>query len=162
MNKLKEIRRLRELAEKYGLEDREILSKYPMNRLAQIYNGIGPDAFPEWLRGFVTALHPSLAAVAFIHDVEWHESDGTDETFKATNDRFKRNGYRVTEAEYGWWNPRRYAVMNQARRFGNYCQRFGKGRLAQVPRKAAQGRRGRVADRPGLQRVRGGLHVCRI
>lgn len=162
MNKLKEIRRLRELAEKYGLEDREILSKYPMNRLAQIYNGIGPDAFPEWLRGCVTALHPSLAAVAFIHDVEWHESDGTDETFKATNDRFKRNGYRVAEAEYGWWNPRRYAVMNQARRFGNYCQRFGKGRLAQVPRKAAQGRRGRVDDRPGLQRVRGGLHVCRI
>ena len=47
MNKLKEIRRLRELAEKYGLEDREILSKYPMSRLAQIYNGIGPDAFPE-------------------------------------------------------------------------------------------------------------------
>lgn len=162
MNKLKEIRRLRELAGKYELEDREILARYPMSRLAQIYNGIGPDAFPEWRRGFVTALHPSLAAVAFIHDVEWHESDGTDETFKATNDRFKRNGYRVAEAEYGWWNPRRYAVMNQARRFGNYCQRFGKGRLAQVPRKAAQGRRGRVADRPGLQRVRGGLHVCRI
>ena len=127
MNKLKEIKRLRELAEKYGLEDREILSKYPMNRLAQIYNGIGPDAFPEWLRGFVTALHPSLAAVAFIHDVEWSESDGTDETFKATNDRFKRNGSKVAEAEYGWWNPRRYAVMNQARRFGNYCQMFGKG-----------------------------------
>ena len=98
-----------------------------MNRLAQIYNGIGPDAFPEWLRGFVTALHPSLAAVAVIHDVEWSESDGTDETFKATNDRFKRNGYKVAETEYGWWNPRRYAVMNQARRFGNYCQMFGKG-----------------------------------
>ena len=127
MNKLKEIKRLRELAEKHQLEDREILGKYPMNRLAQIYNGIGPDAFPAWLRGCVTALHPSLAAVAFIHDVEWFESDGTDEAFKATNDRFKRNGYKVAEAEFGWWNPRRYAVMNQARRFGNYCQMFGKG-----------------------------------
>ena len=127
MNKLKEIKRLRELAGKYELEDREILARYPMGRLAKIYNGIGPDAFPEWLRGFVTALHPSLAAVAFIHDVEWHESDGTDETFKATNDRFKRNGRKVAQAEFGWWNPRRYAVMNQARRFGNYCQRFGKG-----------------------------------
>ena len=63
MNKLKEIKRLRELAEKYALEDREILGKHPMNKLAQIYNGIGPDAFPEWLRGFVTALHPSLAVV---------------------------------------------------------------------------------------------------
>ena len=126
MNKLKEIKRLKELAAKCGLEDREILGKYPMNELVKIYNGIGPDAFPEWLRGFVTALHPSLAAVAFIHDVEWHESDGTDEAFRATNDRFKRNGYKVAEAEFGWWNPRRYAVMNQARRFGNYCQMFGK------------------------------------
>ena len=126
MNKLKEIKRLRELAEKYALEDREILGRYPMNRLAQIYNGIGPDAFPEWLRGFVTALHPSLAVVAFIHDVEWFESDGTDEAFKATNDRFKRNGYKVAEAEFGWYNPRRWIVMNQARRFGNICQALGK------------------------------------
>ena len=126
MNKLKEIKRLREQAEKYGLEDREILSAYPMNRLAQIYNGIGPDAFPAWLRGCVTALHPSLAVVAFIHDVEWFESDGTDEAFKATNDRFKRNGYKVAEAEFGWYNPRRWIVMNQARRFGNICQKFGR------------------------------------
>lgn len=126
MNKLKEIKRLKELAAKCELENREILGKYPMNELVKIYNGIGPDAFPEWLRGFVTALHPSLAAVAFIHDVEWFESDGTDEAFKVTNDRFKRNGYKVAEAEFGWWNPRRYAVMNQARRFGNYCQMFGK------------------------------------
>ena len=66
MNKLKEIKRLKELAAKCELEDREILGKYPMNELVKIYNGIGPDAFPEWLRGFVTALHPSLAAVAFI------------------------------------------------------------------------------------------------
>ncbi len=127
MNRLKEIKLLKELAEKYRLEDREILGKYPMNRLASIYNGIGPDSFPEWLRNCISGLHPSLACVAFIHDVEWHESDGTDETFSATNARFKRNGCRVAKAEYGWYDPRRYIVMNQARRFGNYCQLFGKG-----------------------------------
>lgn len=127
MNRLKEIKLLKELAEKYRLEDREILGKYPMNRLASIYNGIGPDSFPEWLRNCISGLHPSLAVVAFIHDVEWHESDGTDETFSVTNARFKRNGYRVAKAEYGWYDPRRYIVMNQARRFGNYCQLFGKG-----------------------------------
>ena len=27
----------------------------------------------------------------------------------------------------GQGNPRRYAVMNQTSRFGNYCQMFGKG-----------------------------------
>ena len=125
MNKIKEIKRLRELAEKYGLEDREILSKYPMNRLAQIYNGIGPDAFPEWLRGFVTALHPSHAAVAFIHDVEWSESDGTRETFAESNARFRRNGIKVAYAAFGWWRPRRYKVMWDAVKFARICQRFG-------------------------------------
>lgn len=126
MNRLKEIKNLRELADKYGLEDREILGKYPMNRLAAIYNGIGPDSFPAWLRNCISALHPTLAPVAFIHDVEWWESDGTDETFASTNDRFRENGYRAAKAEYGWYNPHRYIVMNQARRFGNYCQMFGK------------------------------------
>lgn len=126
MNRLKEIKQLRELAEKYGLEDREILEKYPMNRLAAIYNGIGPDAFPEWLRNCISALHPTLAPVAFIHDVEWWESDGTDETFAKTNERFKENGYRAAREEYGWYNPHRWIVMNQARRFGNYCQMFGR------------------------------------
>ena len=42
-----------------------------------------------------------------------------------SNKRFKRNGYKVASAEYAWYNPRRYVVMNQARRFGNICQCFG-------------------------------------
>lgn len=125
MNKLKEIKRLKGLAEKYALEDSEILGRHPMSRLAQIYNGIGPDAFPDWLRGCVTALHPSLAVVAFIHDVEWFESDGKAQTFRETNERFRRNGHKVAKTEFGWCNPRRWIVMNQARRFGNYCQMLG-------------------------------------
>ena len=70
-----EARRLRELCEKYELENREILAKYTDEHLAAIYNGIGPEAFPQWLRAALDAVHPSLAPVAFIHDVEWHESD---------------------------------------------------------------------------------------
>ena len=125
MNRLKEIKELKRQAEEFQLENREILGKYTMSELCSIYNGIGPDAFPEWLRNVISSLHPSLAVVAFIHDCEWHESDGGKEKFAASNDRFKRNGYAVAKAEYGWYNPRRYIVMNQARRFGNVCQLFG-------------------------------------
>ena len=125
MNRLKEIKELKRQAEEFQLENREILGKYTMTELASIYNGIGPDAFPEWLRNAISALHPSLAVVAFVHDVEWHESDGSKEKFAESNDRFKRNGYAVAKAEYGWYNPLRYVVMNQARRFGNVCQLFG-------------------------------------
>ena len=75
MNRLKEIKELKRQAEEFQLENREIIGKYSMAELAAIYNGIGPDAFPEWLRDTISALHPSLAVVAFIHDCEWHESD---------------------------------------------------------------------------------------
>ena len=81
MNRLKEIKELKALAEELQLENREIIRKYKITELAGIYNGIGPDSFPEWLRGLVSALHPSLAVVAFIHDIEWHESDGSKEKF---------------------------------------------------------------------------------
>ncbi len=125
MNRLKEIKELKRRAESLQLENREIIGKYTMCELASICNGIGPDSFPEWLRDCISALHPSLAVVAFIHDIEWHESDGSEEKFAESNTRFKRNGYKAAKAGYGWYNPLRYIVMNQARRFGNLCQIFG-------------------------------------
>lgn len=125
MNRLKEIKELKQIAEKLQLENREIIGKYTMTQLSSIYNGIGPDAFPDWLRNIISTLHPSLAVVAFIHDTEWHESDQSKAKFKESNDRFKRNGYAVAKANYGWYNPVRYLVMNHARRFGNVCQLFG-------------------------------------
>ena len=117
--------RLRTLCDKYGLEHREILAKYTDEQLAAIYNGIGPEAFPEWLRAALDAMHPSLAPVAFIHDVEWHESDGSASSFEASNDRFRRNGVAVACAAFGWWRPRRYKVMWDAVKFARVCQRFG-------------------------------------
>ena len=75
MNRLKEIKELRKKAEELHLDNAELLRRYNMQQLCSIYNGIGPDSFPEWLRSFISALHPSLAVVALIHDVEWHESD---------------------------------------------------------------------------------------
>ncbi len=120
-----DVKRLKSLCEGYGLEGREILSKYTDEELAAIFNGIGPEAFPAWLRTALDALHPSLAPVAFIHDVEWHESDGTETAFAESNARFRRNGCKVASAAFGWWRPRRYKVMWDAVKFARICQRFG-------------------------------------
>ena len=59
-----EIKRLKGLCEEYNLEGREILDKYTDEELAALFNGIGPEAFPSWLRTALDALHPSLAPVA--------------------------------------------------------------------------------------------------
>ena len=63
--------------------------------------------------------------MAFIHDVEWHESDGTKESFSESNSRFRRNGCKVASAAFGWWRPRRYLVMWDSVKFARICQRFG-------------------------------------
>ena len=73
-------------AQKFHLENTDILERYSFEDLAKIYNGIGPDSFPEWLRKVISSLHPSLAPAALIHDVEWHESDKTRDSFSESND----------------------------------------------------------------------------
>lgn len=125
MNRLKKIKMLKAQAESLALENREIITRYNMRELCRIYNGIGPESFPEWLREGLSALHPSLAVVALIHDLEWHESDFTRESFTQSNNRFKRNGRIVAKAMFRWYDPRRYLVMRNARRFGGLCQAFG-------------------------------------
>ena len=120
-----EIKRLKGLCEEYGLEGREMLAGHTDEELAGIFNGIGPEAFPQWLRAALDALHTSLAPVAFIHDVEWSGSDGSEEAFAESNARFRRNGIKVACAAFGWWRPRRYKVMWDAVKFARICQRFG-------------------------------------
>lgn len=125
MASLKEVKRVVGLCERFGLEGREILGKYTNTELGSMFNGIGPDRFPGWLRALLDFIHPSLAPVACIHDVEWSESDGTKESFKASNRRFRRNGFKVARASFKWWRPRRYIVMWHSWKFARICQRFG-------------------------------------
>lgn len=119
--KVKElIRKAREL----NLENVEILDRYSEEEISRIYNGIGPDRFPEVLREFLNTLHPTLQVVALIHDLEYHEG-GTREQFTESNDRFYRNGKTAAFAEYSWYDPRRYLVWNKARQFSKLCKLFG-------------------------------------
>ena len=114
------IRKAREL----NLENVEILDRYSEEEISRIYNGIGPDRFPEVLREFLNTLHPTLQVVALIHDLEYHEG-GTREQFTESNNRFYRNGKTAAFAEYGWYDPRRYLVWNKARQFSKLCELFG-------------------------------------
>ena len=43
MATLQEVRRLRLLCEKYELEGREILNRFSDEKLAEVFNGIGPE-----------------------------------------------------------------------------------------------------------------------
>ncbi|MBE6385823.1 MAG: hypothetical protein E7048_09200 [Lentisphaerae bacterium] len=129
MYTLEEITALRQKCDELQLEGREILDHYSDEELQVICNGIGPEVFPSWARHMVSGLHPTLETAAFIHDAEWggRQDECSKEHFTASNERFRENGCIAARAEYGWYNLLRYLVMDQARRFSNYCQLFGYG-----------------------------------
>lgn len=106
------------------LEGAEILDRFTAEAIGKIYNGIGPDRFPDWLRKIVTESAGIFEPAAVIHDVEY-DIGGTWQDFTDANERFRRNCYRLVKAEYPWWSPLRYAWLNKARRWANYCQLFG-------------------------------------
>ena len=106
------------------LEGRGFLEQYSASKIAEIYNGIGPDQFPDWLRKIVTETSGIFEPAAVIHDVRYHVG-GTKKDFTKANEEFRRNCYRLVKREYGWWNPVRYALLNKARRWANYCEMFG-------------------------------------
>ena len=107
-----------------NLENVGILDRYSTEEVSNIYNGIGPDRFPDWLRKIVTESAGIFEPAAVIHDVEYYEG-GTREQFTAANDRFRRNCYTLVKDRYGWYDIRLYLWMNKARRWSNYCQLFG-------------------------------------
>lgn len=112
------------ICERLRLDGREILQKYDLEELNSIYNGIGPDRFPEHLRDFITSVNRLLEPPALIHDVDFHEG-GTKEDFTAANKRFRKNCYTVVKDKFGWYNPLRYHWLFKAWRFAGYCEEFG-------------------------------------
>ena len=123
--KVEHVRMLRERCEEWDLDGNVVLDYYSDWTLAHIYNGLGSDSMPAWLRKAATFLSPDLEPTALIHDLDYHRADGTKAGFDAANRRFKQNGYKSARKLYGWADPRRYLLMNRARRYGNYCQLFG-------------------------------------
>ena len=106
------------------LEGAEILDRFTAEAIGKIYNGIGPDRFPDWLRTIVTESAGIFEPATALHDADY-DIGGTWQDFTDANERFRRNCYRLVKAEYPWWSPLRYAWLNRARRWANYCQLFG-------------------------------------
>ncbi len=120
-------KRIRELLIKItdtDLEGRGVLQQFSAAEIAEIYNGIGPDRFPTWLRELITDTAGIFEPAAVIHDVRYLIG-GMKADFTAANNEFYRNCCILVKQKYGWWRPMRYALLNKARRWANYCEFFG-------------------------------------
>lgn len=101
-----EITDLRQRCEKYELAGREILAGYSDAELAAMYNGAGPDAWPDDLRGLLTRAMLLFKPVVLIHDVQYTLSDGTAAGFAKTVSDWRTNCHKIFAADWPLWTPR--------------------------------------------------------
>ena len=124
MYTFKEIAALRQQCYEFSFDGREILDKYTNEELQAICNGIGPGFLPAFVRKGINFFNPALQCAAFIHDVEFFESDGTREAFEAANARFLSNGIKAAW-NFKWYDLRRWITLFQICRFTFLCRNFG-------------------------------------
>ena len=113
---LEEINELRSLCTDYDLDGRQILCNYLNSELTHIYNGAGPDSWHDWSRKTLTDFLSLYKPVVLIHDVQFHESDGTREAFDKTVSDWKRNTRKILDAKYPLWTWRMLRLSYRAER----------------------------------------------
>ena len=100
MTDLAEIDLLRRKCEEYHLAGREILHEFTLEELAEEYNGAGPDSWLPEAREILTRAMSLFKPVVLIHDIQFAQSDGTDEGFAETVADWCANTKKIMDAEY--------------------------------------------------------------
>ena len=113
------------LCRKYALSGTDFAERFEPQTLAAVFNGIGPESWPQKLRDAVDNLAADLMPAAFIHDLRYAYGDGTTAHFSAANAELQANGYKIADALYSWWHPMRYITRRRARVFAELCEVFG-------------------------------------
>lgn len=117
-----EIRVKQLLARAAGLSGAELLNDTEAVR--RDCNGIGAAWMPDATREWISTANPSLVVVADIHDRRYSEG-GTEADRQAADAEFRANGMKMAKYVYRWYDPRRYWVMWQVRKFSALLAGFG-------------------------------------
>lgn len=119
--------RMLNLCRFYGLGGTELAEGFTVSQLAAMFNGIGPESWPQKLRDALDNLAADLMPAAFIHDIRYATGDGTRDDFDSANAELRANGETIADSKYSWYNPMRYITRRRARTFAAACQLFGWG-----------------------------------
>lgn len=106
MTEIAEIYVLREKCTEYQLRGREILDRFTLEELAKEYNGAGPDSWLPEARDILTGAMALFKPAVLIHDIQFAQSDGTDEGFAETVGIWCANTKKIMAAEYPLWTWR--------------------------------------------------------
>lgn len=117
--------RMLNLCRYYQLDGTDLAEGFTAAQLAAMFNGIGPESWPQALRDALDDLAADLMPAAFIHDIRYATGDGTREDFDRANKELRKNGEKIAAAKYAWYDLRRYITRSRARTFANVCAMWG-------------------------------------
>jgi len=106
MTELAEIYLLRQKCTEYQLAGREVLDHFTLEETAKEYNGAGPDSWIPEAREILTKAMALFKPVVLIHDMQFAQSDGTDEGFYRTVENWCENTRKIMASEYPLWTWR--------------------------------------------------------
>lgn len=122
MYTLHEIEEKIKLAKELNLSGAELLED--RERAMRVCNGIGAEWMPDSARKLISSLNPTLVLAADIHDLRY-DTGGTSEERERADREMLKNGYKLADAHYSWYNPLRYYVKWKMRKFYKILRTFG-------------------------------------
>jgi hypothetical protein len=98
--KIKRVTKLRQKCLDFNLEATDSFWICPVDILANIYNGAGPDWLPNWTRAILSFILRLFGPAFLIHDFDFELSDKTRKGFNLVNKRMWRNIRKILSFEY--------------------------------------------------------------
>ena len=112
-----EIEELIATARAAKLEGVEVLNGDP-EAIALVYNGIGPEEWPEEWRRAITRCFDIFQPAALIHDLRFTYASGTRRDFNYANVEFHNNCLKLARYSIPWWRVlRRFLADGSALAF---------------------------------------------
>lgn len=121
---LKHVAALYETAVKADL-DLGMAASLSDDRLAELYNGCGPEWLPARIREKLTRLLALFEPAFLIHDCDYSAANGSTGDWAVANDRLEANCLRLANYTYPWYSWRRYRARLAALEIASLCRRYG-------------------------------------
>ena len=123
MSTVAEARELLDRALAYKLDGAQEYANYPIELLAERWNGVGPAWMMEKARKKLSKWLKLFLPACFVHDQDFSESNGLIDGFVRANDRLERNCRIIADAEYPrWYDVRRYFARRGAELVADTCR----------------------------------------
>lgn len=121
---LKHVSKLYETAVKADL-DLGFAASLSDDRLAELYNGCGPEWLPARIREKLTRRLALFEPAFLIHDCDYSAANGSTGDWAVANDRLEMNCLALANYTYPWYSWRRYRARLAALEIASLCRRYG-------------------------------------